>query len=188
MKFEKYICTASLYIAAANKCQVVLANRIQGCRQFYEVHLMIHKHLSNLWHILIFIHILFCLCVQVYLWLLKWLSLINTQDITLCLLRSKRAQTVHSFNTKDSNYIMTAMGSITNSHFLLWKMWTTCTSYLGGPKETLKIWEWKCPLRYSYHCPPIFTGWRAGYIWSPAIQLLHLWAMTHPNQCWDRNI
>ena len=37
-----------------------------------------------------------------------------------------------------------------------------CTSYLSGPKETLNIWEWKCPLCYTYHCPPIFTGWRAG--------------------------
>ena len=35
-----------------------------------------------------------------------------------------------------------------------------CTSYLSGPKE---IWEWKCPLCYRYHCPPIFPGWRAGY-------------------------
>ena len=25
-----------------------------------------------------------------------------------------------------------------------------CTSYLNGPKEALKIWEWKCPLRYGY--------------------------------------
>jgi len=26
---------------------------------------------------------------------------------------------------------------------------------LSGNKETLKIWEWKCPLRYSYRCPPV---------------------------------
>jgi len=26
----------------------------------------------------------------------------------------------------------------------------------------------------ALQCPPIFTGWRAGYAWSPAIQLLHL--------------
>ena len=26
---------------------------------------------------------------------------------------------------------------------------------LSGNKETLKIWERQCPLRYSYHCPPL---------------------------------
>jgi len=30
--------------------------------------------------------------------------------------------------------------------------------------STREMWTtWMCPLCYSYHCPPTFTGWRSGY-------------------------